>query len=162
MKQLFLIRHGKSSWQHGLADKDRPLQERGRTDAQRVAKKCKELGIILNAAYTSPAKRALHTSTLFVNILDFPTENVEVVEALYDFSGEKVQAFVEALDNIHNTIAIFGHNYALTALANKWGNQYIEHVPTAGLICVAFEVQDWAAITKGVTQHLLFPKHLKP
>ncbi|SDQ92522.1 SixA phosphatase family protein [Flagellimonas zhangzhouensis] len=161
MKQLILMRHGKSSWDYDVSDKDRPLQERGINDAHLVAKTFKLHAPEIDFAFSSPANRALHTSMIFTRTLNFDFNNFRVNEQLYDFSGGSVQHFVEQLDNRFNTVAIFGHNYAFTSLANTWGDQYIENVPTAGLVHITFGVDDWSKIAKGTTKQMVFPKHLK-
>nr|WP_299066934.1 histidine phosphatase family protein [uncultured Allomuricauda sp.] len=161
MKRIILVRHGKSSWDYGVSDKDRPLKERGIYDAHLVAEKFKEGNCVIDFAYSSPANRALHTSMIFMRNLGFSLNDFQVNEALYDFSGQSAQSFVESLDNRLNTVIIFGHNYAYTSLANAWGDQYIENVPTSGLVQIKFDVAEWSGISKGATEQIIFPKHLK-
>ena len=36
MKNLFLMRHGKSSWELNVSDQDRPLGQRGISDAHLI------------------------------------------------------------------------------------------------------------------------------
>ncbi|MDF0708645.1 SixA phosphatase family protein [Flagellimonas okinawensis] len=161
MKQLILMRHGKSSWDYDVSDLDRPLKERGINDAHMVAKTFGLHAPQIDFIYSSPANRALHTSMIFVRSLEYDLSNYSVAKALYDFAGNSVEQFVRNLDNDWGTVAIFGHNYAFTSLANTWGDQYIENVPTAGLVHITFGVDDWSKITGGTTKQMVFPKHLK-
>lgn len=161
MKTVILVRHGKSSWDYEVSDKDRPLKERGINDAHAVSKKFRAENRTIDFAYSSPANRALHTSMVFMRNLEFNFDNFQVSEALYDFSGQSVQDFVENLDSKINTVMIFGHNYAFTSLANTWGDQYIENLPTSGLVQIKFDVTEWDEISKGTTEQVIFPKHLK-
>ena len=155
------MRHGKSSWDYDVSDKDRPLKERGIRDAHLVARKFIDSSVKIDAAFSSPANRALHTSMIFLRILSYDLDNFKVKESLYDFSGNSVFDFVKSLDNDMETIAIFGHNYAFTNLANRWGDQYIENLPTAGLVRIQFEEKDWSNIQKGSTKQIIFPKQLR-
>ncbi len=161
MKQLILVRHGKSSWDYPVEDKDRPLKERGIADAHRVASILKSQQLQIDAAFASPANRALHTSMIFLRLLHFPMENFSVSNALYDFSGEEVMNFVKEQDNTLNTILLFGHNNAFTNIANYWGNRTISNVPTAGLVQINFDVIQWNKAEKGITTQTLFPKEFK-
>lgn len=161
MKTLILIRHGKSSWEYSVGDKDRPLLPRGINDAFLVADNFNEQAIPIDAAFSSPANRALHTSMIFVRQLYFSFDKFKVVNELYDFSGEYVLQFVQGLDDDLNTVVIFGHNHAFTHIANSLGNSYIENVPTSGLVHLEFDVDQWTSIEKGVTKQTIFPKHLK-
>ena len=161
MKTLILVRHGKSSWEYSVGDKDRPLLQRGITDAFLVADHFNEQDLPIDAIFSSPANRALHTSMIFVRQLYFPLDKFKVVNELYDFSGEYVQQFVNGLTDNLNTVVIFGHNHAFTFIANSLGNSYIENVPTSGLVHLEFDVDQWSSVEKGVTKQTIFPKQLK-
>ncbi len=155
------MRHGKSSWDLSVADQDRSLQERGIADAYAVAKEFSNLNIKIDACFSSPANRALHTGIIAARVLLFPMHKFYLTKELYDFSGNSVIEFVKNLENTLNTVLIFGHNQAFTEIVNLWGNQYIENVPTAGLVQLNFGIDKWRAIDKGKTQTVLFPKQLK-
>lgn len=155
-----MMRHAKSSWELEVSDKDRPLQQRGVEDAHRVGSAFYRNGPALDFVFSSPANRALHTCMIFLGETGHPKDRFKVDAALYDFSGESVQSFVEGLDNHLDTVAIFGHNNAFTSLANTWGDRYIENLPTAGLVHLVFDVDRWSEISKGRNEHLLFPKQL--
>ncbi len=161
MKHLILMRHGKSSWDYDVSDKDRPLKERGINDAYLVGKAFNSNSFQIDFAFSSPANRALHTSMIFLRSIGFSLEKFRVNEALYDFSGQSAGQFVKQLDNTLDKVVIFGHNYAFTSLANAWGDKYIDNVPTAGLVHISFQENDWAKISKGTTEQIIFPKHLK-
>lgn len=161
MKTVILVRHAKSSWEYNVSDKDRPLMERGIKDANRVAKEFQASSMRIDAAYSSPANRALHTAMIFLRTLNFPFVNFELTNELYDFSGEDVYQFIKSLNNKQDTVVIFGHNEAFTHIANSLGDRYIDNVPTSGLVQLKFDSKEWSAITKGTTVRTLFPKQLK-
>ncbi|MGB6152354.1 MAG: phosphoglycerate mutase family protein [Pricia sp.] len=161
MKTLILVRHGKSSWEYAVDDKDRPLKERGVNDGHMVSSKLKSEAITIDAVFSSPANRALHTCMIFLRQLNFPFVKFKVTNELYDFSGERILKFVNNLDDTFDTVMIFGHNEAFTNVANSLGNSYIDNVPTTGLVQLSFEVDHWASVTKGTTTQTIFPKDLK-
>ena len=161
MKTLILVRHGKSSWEYSVSDKDRPLRERGVNDALFVSNVLRSKKIEIDAIFSSPANRALHTCMIFLRQLEFPFEDLRIIEGLYDFSGASDLEFIKSLDNKLQTVMIFGHNHALTHLANSLGNTYIDNVPTSGLVHLNFEVDQWNSITKGTTKQTIFPKELR-
>ena len=161
MKTLILVRHGKSSWEYSVSDKDRPLRESGVNDALLVSNVLRAKKIEIDAIFSSPANRALHTCMIFLRQLEFPFEDLRIIEGLYDFSGASDLEFIKSLDNKLQTVMIFGHNHALTHLANSLGNTYIDNVPTSGLVHLNFEVDQWNSITKGTTKQTIFPKELR-
>lgn len=161
MKKLILMRHGKSSWDYTVSDRDRPLKERGIADAHLVSKKFLEDNSKIDFVFASPANRALHTAMIFCENLSFNLKDFRITEELYDFSGIKVAQFVNQLDDRWSTVILFGHNHAYTSLANTWGDRYIDNLPTSGLVQLEFKEHSWAAITKGITTKCIFPKQLK-
>lgn len=161
MKELILIRHGKSSWAYEVSDKDRPLKQRGIRDAHRVAAAFKNDMPSIDKVYSSPANRALHTCMIFMRDLGLPLEMLEVTDSLYDFSGESVMQFVGNFNPEFERVMIFGHNFAFTNVANQWGDQHIDNVPTSGLVYLHSEGQDWGAMGNAKTVKTLFPKQLR-
>lgn len=161
MKELILVRHGKSSWDYEVSDKDRPLKERGIRDAHRVAQAFREKMPAVDAVFSSPANRALHTCIIFLRELEIPFEKLQLTDALYDFSGEGVMQFVREFSSEFKHVMIFGHNFAFTNVANQWGDKRIDNVPTSGLVQLVSEAGDWQSMGKARTVQTLFPKALR-
>ena len=161
MKTVIFVRHAKSAWDYDVSDRDRPLKERGITDAHLVAQKLKSENIDIDFVFSSPANRALHTCMIFSKTLDFNLNKLLINNDLYDFSGQSVLDFIRRQNNDYKTILVFGHNYALTTLVNELGDKYIENVPTAGLVKIEFPIEDWSTISKGKTVQVIFPKELR-
>lgn len=161
MKTVIFIRHGKSSWDYEVADKDRPLKERGINDAHLIGAKLNSMDLKVDYAFSSPANRALHTAMIVLRNLDFNFKNFKVTNELYDFSGESVLRFLKSLDKKLDAVVIFGHNYAFTTLANTLGDSYIENVPTAGMVQIKFKAKEWSSLSDGTSEHIIFPKHLR-
>ena len=161
MKRLIFVRHGKSSWEYDVGDRDRPLKERGINDAYLVAEHYREYYDNGCTMISSPANRALHTAVIFGRVLDYPVESLRILSSCYDFSGESVLETIRTQDADDKTLFVFGHNYALTSLVNALGDQYVENVPTAGLVELQFKAAHWKDISRGKTIHQIFPKHLK-
>jgi len=161
MRTIVLIRHGKSSWEYDLSDRERPLRTRGKNDAKLVVNEFIQQSKAPKLIYSSPAKRALNTCEIFIKSLNVPEESVHIVEELYDFGGENVINFIKNLPNTSNEVMIFGHNHAFTSISNTFGNKYIENVPTSGLVKISFDITSWEDIKKGHTDLIIFPKDLR-
>ena len=56
---------------------------------------------------------------------------------------------------------LFGHNYAITAFVNTYGDKYIDNVPTSGLVAIEFDMDHWNELKPGKTLITLFPRDLK-
>ncbi len=161
MKNLILIRHGKSSWNAPLLDKDRPLAGRGMQDAHLVSM---EIGKHLPKTFTilsSTAKRASETAIIFAQNLSCPIESIIFKDELYTFDYRQLEKFIKSCNNDYDNVILFGHNDAITNFVNKFGNVFIDNVPTTGFVSINFQSNDWQSIDKGKTQQVIFPRDLK-
>ncbi|WP_456866312.1 SixA phosphatase family protein [Galbibacter sp. BG1] len=161
MKQLYIVRHGKSSWDYGVDDKDRPLMERGINDAILVSNHLKKEFKAIDAVFSSPANRALHTCLIFMRKLELDVSKVIITEQLYDFGGTSVSNFIKQLDNSYKNVMIFGHNHAFTSISNIFGNKSIDNLPTSGVVKLNFDIERWQDVEYGTTELIIFPKQLK-
>lgn len=163
MKTLIFVRHAKSSWEYEVSDKDRPLKVRGINDAYLVSNHLSGDLELPQKVFSSPANRALHTCIIFMRNLGIDFNKLTVTSTLYDFGGSDVQEFVENLSEDLTTVMLFGHNHAFTALANLYGDRYIDNVATSALVKIDFDIATWQEIktTQGKTTIHIAPKALK-
>lgn len=161
MKNLVLIRHSKSNWELPLQDFDRPLTARGIRDAGLIASKFS--AIIPNdyAIWSSSAKRCTATATIFSNQLNFPLDTVCFSKDLYTFDAHELLQIIKKCKNSDDNLILFGHNEAITNFVNKFGDLYIDNVPTSGLVVLQFDTNAWKTISKGKTITTLFPSQFK-
>lgn len=161
MKSIILVRHGKSSWEYDVSDRDRPLKLRGERDAELVANQFNLKGNIPERIFSSPARRALSTCSIFLKTFKLSENSTNVIEELYDFGGESVINFIKNLPNNYDSVMIFGHNHAFTSISNIFGNIFIDNLPTSGLVKLNFEIDNWKDLKKGTTEFVIIPKELK-
>ena len=161
MKTLYLIRHAKSSWDYDIDDHERPLNERGLHDAPLVAAHIKDLIKNPDRIVSSDAVRAKTTAVLYLKALKIPDAKLELSAKLYDFDGREIERLVKKCSDNVKVLMVFGHNNAITRLANRWGDQEIDNVATAAFTAISFEEKHWAEISQGSTLHHIKPKQLK-
>lgn len=161
MKKLILVRHAKSSWKDDVIDHQRPLKERGYTDANMVSKALIINDFTPDLAISSDAVRAKTTAEIFISNLNIDQNIIQFNHNLYDFSGADLLSVIKSCnDNIKN-LMVFGHNNALTAFVNSYGDKFIDNVPTSGVVGIAFEIQKWSNLKPGKTYTTIFPRDLK-
>jgi len=161
MKTLYMIRHAKSSWEFDVSDKKRPLNQRGLKDADLIGQKLKSIVKSVDKVLCSPAERAFTTANIVLSHLDIDESSFFVEPKLYDFGGSLVIEAIKDCDNAVDTLMIFGHNHAFTYLANLYGDEKIDNVPTAGVVIIEFDVSKWKKINVGKTLLTLYPKSLR-
>lgn len=149
MKTLLLIRHAKSSWDNpGLRDINRPLNERGLYDAPRMGRMIRSLGIKPDLLVSSPAKRALTTAQFFAAAFEIPDEAIAINPDIYEAHPTEIIRIIGALPNEAETVLLFGHNPTFTDVANRFTDDYIDNVPTCGVVHIVSTAPDWAAFSQ--------------
>ncbi len=148
-KNLFIVRHGKSSWDYpSVSDIDRPLKDRGIDDAYDMAKRLLKMEARPDAMISSPAVRALHTAIIFSRILEIPPDEIIINQDLYLADVDDIVSVIRATDNSRNSLMIFGHNPGFTDLANHLSGLNVPNVPTTGLVWLKFKTESWMDIGK--------------
>lgn len=161
MKNLILVRHAKSSWEAPLNDRDRPLSKNGLQAAHLVSSYVSKYLPKTYLFWSSVAERASQTALIFAQNLSYPIESIIYKEDLYTFDENQLTKVIKSCKNDFDNVILFGHNGAITNFVNKFGDVFIENVPTSGFVSLQFDVDDWGAIQKGKTLKIIVPKDLK-
>ncbi|CAH8286282.1 phosphohistidine phosphatase [Mariniflexile fucanivorans] len=161
MKKLLLVRHAKSSWEHNVIDHERPLNDRGVSDAQTVSNRLKNDHLKIDLILCSDSVRTTSTAKTFISNLDLDKNILVFNHDLYDFSGSNLIQVIKACNNKVNNLMVFGHNHAITAFVNTFGDSHIENVPTCGVVQIEFNINSWEDLNKGKTVSTLFPRDLR-
>ncbi|MEJ5352628.1 MAG: histidine phosphatase family protein [Melioribacteraceae bacterium] len=165
MKQLFLLRHAKSSWEDSsLSDIERPLNKRGKRDAPFMANLFKQKEISVDAIYSSHALRALKTAEIFSKELHIKKENIVIEEKIYEAGIKELCDIVNNIPETYSSVMIVGHNPGLTSFANFLGNKFIDNIPTCGIVGIEFRLKKWKEIERDTGEIFLFEypkKYLK-
>lgn len=157
MKTLYLIRHAKSDWSiDHLSDIDRPLNERGYSDAHKMSLILKEKKIVPDLIISSPAVRAISTALIFCRALNYDPKSILINKQLYDTSVKEYIAAISKIDNNHKTVFLFGHNPTITNTANLLTNALAEEMPTCSIVGMHSDVKEWDVFSKNINTLSLF------
>ncbi|MDB5221920.1 MAG: putative phosphohistidine phosphatase, SixA [Chitinophagaceae bacterium] len=158
MKTLLLIRHAKSSWDDfTLSDFERPLNERGKTDAPKMGKRLRKKNVKIDAFISSPAKRAKKTAEYFIKEFGGDAEDIILVSALYDAGTNNFSETIKEIDDKYKSAAIFSHNPGITGFANQLIDKAnIDNMPTCSVFAVKAEVEKWKDFSKAKKEFLFF------
>ncbi len=149
MKQLLLIRHAKSDWGNpGLADFDRPLNERGKKNAPEMAQRLLDKKIIIDTFVASPAKRAAKTAKYFTEVYNLSKNEIIFKEELYMAATSHFLQVISNLSDKDNSVAIFSHNNGITDFANQLTTARIDNIPTCGIFAIKINCKSWADFEK--------------
>ena len=155
-RKIVLLRHAKAEWSQS-ADHERPLAERGRTDAPIAGRKLADSGIAFDLALCSTATRTRETWKLAVH--EFPHRpRTTYEERLYEASlGELIALLNEVPDDVHN-ILVIGHNPvmhgAADALSGQADGEALARMTKDGFPTAAYAVVEfsgtWKSLEPGV------------
>ena len=150
MRRLMLLRHAKSHWPTGVADRDRPLAARGREAAPVMGRYLADELLLPDLVLISPAKRTAETWEMVAPML--PEKPATLYEPrIYEAKVERLLDVVRDVEGEVRTLLLIGHNPGfeeLAALLTGHGDRYAaarmsQKYPTCGLAVLDFAVEDW-------------------
>ena len=142
MRILILLRHAKSDYPEGVADKDRPLAPRGERDALAVGTWLHAAFPLIDEVVVSPALRArqtwlrVHTAVAALGVRED--------ERVYADWGSALPAVVADLDPQATSALIVGHNPGIEEFAVRLAHgrasgardRVLRKYPTAGIAII--------------------------
>jgi phosphohistidine phosphatase len=157
MKTLTVVRHAKSSWRDtSLSDRKRPLNKRGERDAPKMGKRIAEHGIRPSLIISSPATRAWLTAKIIAAQISYPLEFLQREDSLYLASLDEILDVIVAQDNGFNSLMVVGHNPGMTDFANFLSPGLTHNLPTAGVVSVQIDQDDWNLYERPKTELLVY------
>jgi len=148
MKRLIIVRHAKAEPFGYEDDFNRDLTDRGISDAGKISLKLKSLGIIPDLVIASPAKRTMHTGTIYCQNLGINISSIRQEEVLY--GGLTTQSFVEMLHGLPEkvqTVFLFGHNPTVHSLVVNLVSAFHSDMPTCATVVIDFNVDQWKEVS---------------
>ncbi len=161
MKTIFFVRHAKSSWDDlRLPDHDRPLNNRGKSDAIAMGEYLVEKASKIDIVISSSARRAKSTAKRIDDLVN--SENFIVEPKLYHASAREIFGVIANIHPEVESALIVAHNPGMTDMINMFSEEDIINVPTAGVFKVDFDINDWqeADTYNGKLDFFIYPKML--
>ncbi|TVQ09171.1 MAG: hypothetical protein EA361_15665 [Bacteroidetes bacterium] len=145
MKTLYLVRHGKSSWEDmSHQDYERPLLEKGIRRTRKVALFLKEKNVKPDLIISSHAQRAFETAGIIAEKINYPVDKIHIERSLYFSGPEAMESLIAGLDDNLKEVMLVGHNPDMTNLANVFLVDKTDYLPTTGVVCIRFDTSSWA------------------
>ena len=150
-KELFLVRHAKSSWDDPtISDQDRPLNERGFRNTLEMGRRLSDREVSPDALISSTALRARTTARIIADSLGWPEERVVLDRALYHASATELQEYIGGLNDAHTSVMLFGHNPGMTSLVSHLFGLALDNLPTCGVVNLQFSTESWAEASRSM------------
>jgi phosphohistidine phosphatase len=163
LKTLTILRHAKSSWSDtSLSDAKRPLNRRGKHDAPMMGERMRAHGIRPSLIVSSPATRAWSTAKIIAEAINYPREFLQKEKSLYLAPLGAILDVVMAQDSGFNNLMIVGHNPGLTDFVDFLVPGLTNNLPTAGVVSVEIEQDDWSLYERPAAKLLVHDWPKKP
>jgi phosphohistidine phosphatase len=154
MKTLLILRHAKSSWDDAsLDDHERPLNKRGLRTAPLMGQLIADERIVPDCILSSTAKRARETAFLVGKNCGF-LPSIEIDPQLYPSSAAGCIDVLTNLPDDVSTLLLVAHNPGLERLVEVLTGTF-ERLPTAALVQLSLEIDDWADLDASVATTLV-------
>ncbi|MCI2401104.1 histidine phosphatase family protein [Aliiroseovarius subalbicans] len=157
--RLILTRHAKSTWDDPLlADKDRPLNKRGRASAKAVGKWLARGGYGPQEVLCSSAVRTRETWAKISDKLLHPPK-AAYLDALYLAEPDQMLAALQRAQS--DVVMMIAHNpgsayMAQGLVATPPDHGRFQHYPTCATTVIDFPVSDWSDVGWGKGQAVDF------
>jgi phosphohistidine phosphatase len=163
MKTLLLLRHAKSSLiDPKISDNMRPLTYQGKQDVYITGKFLKNKKLIPDIIICSTAKRAIETSELIAEYVNYCNE-IHLSKLLYQTTVKDYINVISKLPNKNNMALLVGHNPILETLVEIITNE-LRIMKTCSLAHIVLPINSWVEIktqTKGKLIELFDIKSLE-
>lgn len=142
------MRHADARWNDaGISDLERPLNRRGTSAAEAMARRLLELEFIPDLVLVSPARRTQQTAEIIARELSLPARRVLREEGLYLASAPDTLAIAQRTGPRVMHLMLVAHNPGLSELVQL----LVPHndgsgLGTAALCSMRFDCSDWGGI----------------
>ena len=160
MRQLMLMRHGKSDWDAGVPnDHARPLAPRGVLSAQRMGEVLRQMDLIPDLVISSTATRARSTAELARITGGWDTRLV-LEDSLYGASVSETLSVAARLGAGHERVMLVGHQPTWSMTVHHLTGARVA-MRTATIADIELPISEWTQVPNahGTLVALLQPRH---
>ena len=148
MKQLLLLRHGKSDWDADYgADHERPLSGRGVKSAKAVGRFLALTYQIPDHVMSSSAVRARTTAQLAAEAGEWD-RSIDLRSELYGASAGSALAVIQSAPETAESLLVAGHEPTTSQLTRLLTEAHVQ-VKTATVVAITLPGSTWASVSPG-------------
>lgn len=162
MKKLLLLRHAKSDKHvYGMADFERPLNNRGKKAAALIGSFLGKKRIQPDVVISSPAERARQTATLATEAAEIKAE-LRFDERIYEATASQLMNLINQIEESAEIALLVGHNPGFEHLQSDL-TRHVHHLPTAALVLLNLNIEKWSDANErcAALEWIITPKELE-
>ncbi len=148
-KRLTLIRHANAEHDSDVRDFERPLSRKGHSEAEEMARRFQERGLVPDMIVCSAATRTRETAATFARVLGVEARFLQAEDSLYLADGDHILATIKATGPRVGHLMVIGHNPGISAAAISLAPEAISNdLPTCGTLTMNVACASWALIDR--------------
>jgi len=152
VKNIFLIRHAEALLpESGQRDFDRRLSETGRKQTLLLGEHINDIGVPIQAIFTSPSIRTLETTLQLISQMEQKPRLIEA-EEFYSATEKLLVAAICRIDDMFDSVCIIAHNPAISLVFEYFSQEYGRGYSPATSAWLQFEVESWKHLSGGLGQ----------
>jgi phosphohistidine phosphatase len=148
-RRLTLVRHANAEQDADVRDFERPLSKKGLGEANDMAKRFHERGLIPDLILTSAATRTRETAETFAKLLGVPARLLQADDSLYLAEGDHIIGVIRAVGPRVGHVMVIGHNPGISAAAISLAPEAVKSdLPTCGTLTMSVSCKTWNLIDR--------------
>lgn len=149
LRRLTLVRHANAEQDADVRDFERPLSKKGLGEANDVARRFQERGLIPDLILTSAAVRTRETAETFAKVLGVPARLLQADDSLYLAEGDHIIGTIRAVGPRVGHLLVIGHNPGISAAAISLAPEAVKNdLPTCGALTMTVSCKTWNLIDR--------------
>jgi phosphohistidine phosphatase len=148
-RRLTLIRHGSAEQETGVRDFERPLSRKGQSEAQEMARRFQDRGLVPDLVLVSAATRTRETADAFARLLGVAPRLLQSEDSLYLADGDHILSVIRAVGPRVGHLMVIGHNPGISAAAISLAPEAVSgDLPTCGTLTMTVGCSTWKLIDR--------------
>ena len=149
LRRLTLVRHANAEQDADVRDFERPLSKKGLGEANDVARRFQERGLIPDLILTSAAVRTRETAETFAKVLGVPARLLQADDSLYLAEGEQIIGAIRSVGPRVGHLLVIGHNPGISAAAIALAPEAVKNdLPTCGTLTMTVSCKTWTLVDR--------------
>jgi len=148
-KTLFIVRHAMAkSTEAGKKDIDRTLSSEGLQQSSRLGVYIYKKNTDISAIVCSSAIRAIQTSELIADQINYDISKIQADPELYEASVRIIINKVNEFNNGWDEVIIVGHNPVLSYFVEYLTGHHFDGMDAGSMVKISSGVDDWALVSQ--------------
>jgi phosphohistidine phosphatase len=148
-RRLTLVRHANAEQETDVRDFERPLSRKGHGEANEVARRLHERGLVPDLILTSAALRTRETADIFAKVLGIAPRLVQAEDSLYLAEGDHILTSIRGTGPRVAHLLVIGHNPGISATAIALAPEAVStDLPTCGALTMTVTCRSWDLIDR--------------